>query len=99
MQGIEAEYHAKKDKVYCWRATRLVMSTRSPWLDIPSKDNNSDASLLDKVAANIKAEADAATAAQGANTKAAALEDASSNSPEEVPAVASPVASAEAMVE
>ena len=54
-QGIEAEYHAKKDKVYCWRATRLVMATQSPWLDLSAKDGES--SLLDKVAAALQDQA------------------------------------------
>lgn len=84
--------------MYCWRATRLVMSSRSPWLDIPSKDSNGDATLLDKVAAIMKAEAEAAAQAEGANTGALAPDD-SSNTIEEEPAIASPVTSAEAMVE
>jgi hypothetical protein len=83
-QGIEAEYHARKDKVYCWRATRLVMATQAPWLDVPSTKDTNGSSLLDKVAANLKAEA----------VQAAALATGSSASPA-AGAGASPVVSAD----
>jgi hypothetical protein len=70
--------------VYCWRATRLVMATQAPWLDVPStKDSKDtkdtkDTSLLDKVAANLKAEAvQAAALAAGSNASPAASAGAS----------------------
>lgn len=47
-QGIDAEYHAKNDKQYCWRAARLVLTHDPKLLDQTAKEG----ALLDKVMVN-----------------------------------------------
>ena len=59
-QGIEDQYHKKHDAQYCWRATRLIMTNRSAWLEDSSKTSAAESAgntaLLDKAAKRLTEE-------------------------------------------
>ena len=72
VQGIDDEYHAKHDKQYCWRATRLVMAHHSSWFDPNTtkdvaKEGAAKLALLDRVAHTLAAQAKLQAAAEASS--------------------------------